>query len=118
MEEHRKFPRIPVKWRVALVKDHHRGEIYHGLTHEVSAEGMSILCDHNIYTDDDVTVLLAVPPLHPGKKEKILEIQCAMVYTVLSSFGLGFRIGIKFLHFKRNGAKYLREYMEKRGRGI
>lgn len=114
MEEHRLHPRIPVRWRVALVKDHKAGEIYHGFSNEVSLEGMSIICDHNIYTEDQITVLLAVPPLHPGKKEKILEVHGAMAYTVLCSSGKGFRIGITFEHFKRNGAKYLREYLEKR----
>ncbi len=117
MEEHRKHIRIPAKWRVALVKDHHSGEIYHGNSLEVSVEGMSIISDHNIYTEDDVTVLLAIPPLHPGKKEKILEVQSSMIYTVLCSSGKGFRIGVKFLHFKRGGQKYLREYLEKRVQG-
>lgn len=113
----RKHLRIPARWKVALVKDHQSGEIYHGLTNEVSPEGMSIISDHNIYTDDDITLLLALPPLHPGKKEKIIEVQGRMVYTVHCSSGKGFRIGVRFGHFKRDGAKFLRQYLEKRVQG-
>ncbi len=59
-------------------------------------------------------MLLAVPPTIIGQRETIIEILCNMVYTVLDSEHSRFRIGIRFVHFKRNGKELLEEILSKR----
>lgn len=113
--EHRKQIRHPVHWRVAIV--HHvgdRNDIYHGRTHDLSAWGAGILVEHNIFMMGEVVMLLGVPPVNPGQKETIIEIQCRMVYTVLDSEENLFRIGIRFLHFKGDGKKVLTDILSGR----
>ena len=113
--EHRKHYRHPVHWRVAIVhKKGDKNDIYHGKTHDLSVWGASILVDHNIFMMSEVVLLLAVPPLHMGQKETIVEIECRMAYTVLDSEQSQFRIGIRFLHFKGEGKHILSDILSKR----
>ena len=115
--EHRKHFRHPVHWRVAIVhKVGDKNDIYHGRTHDLSARGASILVEHNIFMMGEVVMLLGVPPLNPGQKETIIEIQCSMVYTVLDAEQKLFRIGIHFLRFKGDGKKVLTDVLS--GRAI
>jgi hypothetical protein len=62
----------------------------------------------------EVVILLAIPPVHMGQKETIVEIQCRMAYTVLDSEQSQFRIGIRFLHFKGEGKRILSDILSKR----
>ena len=113
--EHRKHYRHPIHWRIALVhKNGDKNDIYHGRTHDLSLWGASLLVDHNIFMMSEVVLLLAIPPLHMGQKETILEIQCRMVYTVLDSEHSQFRIGIRFLSFKGDGKRILSDILSKR----
>lgn len=113
--EHRKQYRHPVHWRVALVhKTGDKNDIYHGHTHDLSTSGASIFVDHNIFMMSEVVLLLAIPPLHMGQKETIVEIQCRMAYTVLDSEQSRFRIGIRFLRFKGDGKRILSDVLSKR----
>lgn len=113
--EHRKHYRHPIHWRIAIVhKNGDKNDIYHGRTHDLSMWGASILVDHNIFVMTDVVLLLAIPPLHTGQKETIVEIQCRMVYTVLDSEQSRFRIGIRFQQFKGDGKRILSDVLAKR----
>jgi len=113
--EHRKHYRHPIHWRIALVhKNGDKNDIYHGRTHDLSVWGASILVDHNIFVMSEVVMLLAIPPLHPGLKETIVEIQCRMAYTILDSEQSRFRIGIRFLRFKGEGKRILSDILSKR----
>ena len=113
--EHRKHYRHPIHWRIAIVhKNGDKNDIYHGRTHDLSAWGASILVDHNIFMMTEVVMLLAIPPLHTGQKETIIEIQCRMAYTVLDSEQSQFRIGMRFLHFKGEGKRILADILSKR----
>ena len=113
--EHRKHFRHPVHWRVAIVhKKGDKNDIYHGRTHDLSTTGASILVDHNIFVMSEVVLLLAIPAFHMGQKETIVEIECRMAYTVLDSEESQFRIGIRFLHFKREGKRILSDTLSKR----
>lgn len=113
--ENRKHYRHPIHWRVAIVhKNGDKNDIYHGRTNDLSAWGASILVDHNIFVMSDVVMLLAIPPLHTGQRETIVEIQCRMAYTVLDSEHSQFRIGIRFLHFKGEGKRILSDILSKR----
>jgi hypothetical protein len=113
--EHRRHYRHPIHWRIAIVhKNGDKHDIYHGRTHNLSVWGANILVDHNIFMMSEVVMLLAIPPLHPGQKETIIEIQCRMVYTVLASVQSQFRIGISFLYFKEDGKRILSDILSKR----
>lgn len=113
--EHRKHYRHPIHWRIAIVhKNGDKNDIYHGRTNDLSVWGASVLVDHNIFMMSEVVLLLAIPPLHAGQKETIVEIQCRMAYTVLDSEQSQFRIGIRFLHFKGEGKRILSDVLSKR----
>jgi c-di-GMP-binding flagellar brake protein YcgR len=113
--EHRRLYRYPVHWRIALVhKNGDKNDIYHGRTHDLSAGGASVFVDHNIFVMSEVVLLLAIPPLHPGQKETLIEIDCRMAYTILDSEQSRFRIGLRFLHFKGEGKRILSDILSKR----
>ena len=113
--DRRKHHRHPVHWRVAIVnKNSVKNDIYHGRTHNVSISGVSILADHNIFFTTEVVILLAIPPIHQGLKETILEIQCSPTHTVLDSVCGQFRLGMQFTHFKEGGKRILSDVLSKR----
>ncbi len=113
--DHRKNKRYPFKWRVAIVfASVENEETYHGVTHDVSASGCSILTEHNIFSEEIVSVLISLPVEHPGGRRKLVEVQARMVYTVLSAGHQKFRCGIEFLKFKGNGRKLLTRAFEMR----
>jgi hypothetical protein len=113
--EHRKQPRYRVHWRVAIVHEKDgRNEIFHGRTHDLSLNGASIYSDHNIFVEEPVTVLLAMPPIAPDQSEIIIEISSRMVYTLLASNHHQFRIGLHFLRFKADGRKLLADNLANR----
>lgn len=110
-QERRDDRRYPLKFKVAMVYHQHEDTAtrptYHGVTNDISMTGLSIVLDHNIFNEGEVTVLLAIPPEHPGGAQKIIEATAKMVYTVHSSDHDAFRIGLWFCDFKRNGKELL-----------
>lgn len=113
--EHRQEKRYPFHWPVAIVFDSTESQdTYHGVTHEVSMSGCSILTEHNIFSDHTVSILVSVPADHPGAGRKVIEVKARMVYTVLSAGHQKFRCGIHFLNFKGNGRTTLDHVIEKR----
>ena len=110
----REHIRYPVRWRAAVVhKNVERNDIFHGHICDLSVSGASVFLHHNIFRPE-VVMLLAVPPLHAGQKETIIEIHCHMVYTVLDSDQSLFRIGLRFMSFKGNGESVLTKTLSKR----
>lgn len=102
--EHRKEKRHPFHWPVAIVFDSTEDQdIYHGVTHDLSLVGCAILTEHNVFSDQPVSILLSPPNEHAGGRRTIIEIKARMVYTVLSSGHRKFRCGIQFLSFKGKG---------------
>jgi c-di-GMP-binding flagellar brake protein YcgR len=113
--ERRKHYRHPIHWRIALVHENDdKHDIYHGRTHDLSVWGASVFVDHNIFMIAEVVLLLAIPPLHPGQKETIIEIECRMIYTILDNEQSQFRIGVRFLSFKGDGKRILSDILSKR----
>ena len=107
--------RHPVRWRVAIVnKSGGKHEIFHGRTNDVSLSGISILLERNVIFTSEVVVLLAIPPMHQGLKETIVEIQCALTHSVLDSVHHLFRLGMRFIHFKGDGQRILSDVLSKR----
>lgn len=114
-KENRKNPRYPLHWKVAIVYHDTDGRpTFHGITHEISLSGLSVLTDHNIFTEDVVTLLLAVPPLHQGLGNKIVEVRARMAYTVHSAGHDQFRIGLHFKRFKEGGRAFLETNLKER----
>lgn len=109
--------RAPLHLKVAIVYPRNPNgtphPTYHGRTNDVSISGVSVLVEYNVFTDEEVTVLLAVPPTHPGLPEKIIEVRARMVYTVFSSEHDTFRIGLTFRGFKRNGRTVLKSLLDR-----
>ncbi|MFA9274677.1 MAG: PilZ domain-containing protein [Candidatus Aquirickettsiella gammari] len=109
--EHRHHKRYLVKWRIAIVYEGGNGKkTFHGRVNEISMGGLSIHCDHNVFHEGKVILLLALPPLFVGVREKILEITCRMNYTILSK--KLFRIGLEFVEFRSGERKLLEERLE------
>lgn len=113
--EHRKAKRHPFRWPVAIVFDSTESQdTYHGTTHELSLAGCSILTEHNVFSEHQVSILLSIPTESPGGRRRVVEIKARMVYTVLSSGHQKFRCGIQFVNFKGNGRVTLARVIEKR----
>lgn len=109
--ESRVHKRYLVKWRIAIVYEGGKGKkTFHGRVNEISLGGLSIHCDYNVFHDGKVILLLALPPLNAGAREKILEITCRMNYTILSQ--KLFRIGLEFVEFRQGDRKLLEERLE------
>lgn len=114
----RSSPRYPMHWKIAVVFDEKvQRPTFHGITNEISLDGLSLLTDHNIFTEDTITLLLAIPPLHNGSRQKIVEIRARMIYTVHSSAHDRFRIGMRFIQYKGEGRKTLQTNLESRAIG-
>jgi c-di-GMP-binding flagellar brake protein YcgR len=113
--EHRYYPRHLVNWRVAIVNDGHEDRpIFYGRSHDVSLGGLSMLSDDNLFFDNSVIVLLALPPRNTGEREKIIEIRAHVIYTVLAASLQMFRVGVQFQEFKRDGRDVLDQYLASR----
>lgn len=114
-ENQRKFPRYPMQWKVAIVFDEaDRQPTFHGVTNEISQEGLSLLTDHNLFTEGPITLLLAIPPKNSAQRSKVVEIRARMIYTVHSAGHDRFRIGVHFERFKGNGRKLLETNLRER----
>lgn len=113
--EHRNSKRYPFKWRGAIVfPSIDQEETYHGVTHDISAGGCAVLTEHNVYSEETVSVLISLPAENPTGRHKVIEAQARIVYTVLSSGHRKFRCGIQFLQFKGNGRSLLTKAFAKR----
>lgn len=113
--EHRQEKRHPFRWPVAIVFDAtDAADTYHGVTHEVSLHGCSILTEFNVFSESPVSILLSIPAGHPGGRRRVIEIHARMVYTVLSSGHQKFRCGIRFVRFKGDGRASLKRQIDQR----
>lgn len=82
-------------------------QTYRGHTCDISQSGLSVIVDHNIFTTDEVTVVLALPPEQEGAPMKIVEATARMVYTVHSARHQAFRVGLNFVRFTGEGKQLL-----------
>jgi c-di-GMP-binding flagellar brake protein YcgR len=113
--ENRKGKRYPFQWQVAIVFDATENQdTYHGITKDISLGGCAVLTDHNVYSEQTVTVLIQLPPENPAGRAKIVEAKGRFAYTVLSAGHQKFRCGIQFAGFKGNGRKLLTEAIARR----
>jgi len=110
--EQRTYPRHLIDWRVAVVNENDADrKTYHGRACNISLGGVSILCEHNIFFAESVILLLSMPSRSPGSRPRIIEVTSQTLHTVLVLNQPQFRIGFRFLKFKRDGKRRLEEYL-------
>ncbi len=108
MEEKRREIRYPTRLKAVVVNEHSSGKnLYHGIVHDISTSGLSIVYDHNVHFSHLVIVLFSLPVTR-----RIIEVECRYVYTVHSSKHLNFRSGLTFTNFKRDGRRALMSWLE------
>ena len=111
IEDRREGPRFDLQLRLAVVyhqrDDAYARPVFHGRTHDICMSGLSIIVDHSIFHDGEVTVLLELPPAHAGAPQKIISSTTQMTYAVHSSKLNAFKIGMTFLEFRSDGRELL-----------
>lgn len=109
--DRRERPRVCLQLRLAMVYHQHMGcptpPTYHGRTHDICMSGLSMVIDRSIFHEDEVTLLLALPPVPAGEPQKIITSTAKMTYAIHSSKLKAFKIGMTFLEFKGNGKELL-----------
>lgn len=66
-----------------------------------------MVVDHNVFHDGEITVLLALPAVDAGARQKIITSTAEMTYAIHSSRLNAFKIGMLFLEFKADGKELL-----------
>lgn len=112
--ELRRHHRFLAQWRVAIVFQGGGSHTFHGITHDVGLGGLCMHSDHNLYSRQTVTVLLALPPTHPRERKKVIETEGRIIYSILSSGQKGFRIGVELMRFKNRDETVFRKYLTSR----
>ncbi len=101
--------RYLVRWKVIIVPEGEHNENIHGRVYDLCLLGMAIHTDCNYFVTGPCKVLIALPPLHKGGRERIIEVSARLVYNVLDGKAGSFRIGMRFIRFKKNGFDLLRD---------
>ena len=114
MEDNRVSPRCSIRWRCALVvEEHGRQETIQCRTNDVSSSGVSVICHRNIPPPKAVTVYLLIDPGDDTRPQVVVEAQGQIRNNVLSGQQGGFRLGIEFAKFARDGKQILQKYLPK-----
>jgi hypothetical protein len=69
--------------------------------------GLSLVADDNVFHEGEVTLLLALPPVHSWASQKIITATAEMTYAIRSSKFNGFKIGLTFREFKADARELL-----------
>lgn len=110
MKTNRTLARYHVRWKIALIFDEvEQKPTFHGRTHDLTLVGTGMLTHRDVFTDSPVVVLLAVPPLHRNRRQKVVEIRSRQIYSVYSGETSCFRLGLEFIAFKGDGLEVLKE---------
>ena len=110
MTINRNLARYHVRWKIALIFDEvEQKPTFHGRTHDLSLVGTGMLTHRDVFTDSPVVVLLAIPPLHRNRRQKVIEIRSRQIYAVYSGETFCFRLGLEFMEFKGDGLEVLKE---------
>ncbi|MDD5176665.1 MAG: PilZ domain-containing protein [Sterolibacterium sp.] len=114
MEDNRKSPRYPIRWRSAIVVEGHgKPETIQCRTNDISISGVSVICHRNISAPHAVTVYLLIDPGNENHPQVIVEAQGSIMNNVLSGQQGGFRLGIQFTKFAGDGKQVLLKYLPK-----
>lgn len=114
MDDKRKYQRYAIHWRSAiLVEERGEPETIQCRTDDVSISGVSVICHRNIPVPHPVTVYLLIHPGNENHPQVIVEAQGSIVNNVLSGPQGGFRLGIQFTKFARDGKQLLLKHLPK-----
>ena len=103
-ESPRKHPRYIVPWEVAIVET---GCVHSAVVADISISGVSLFSERNLQTSSNVALTIKIPMYRKGQ-EVIVGVECSVLYSMLSSDSYGkFRVGYKFLNFRKNGRQEL-----------
>lgn len=112
MEDSRKSPRCTIHWRCAIVVEAGgKQETIQSKTNDISSTGISIICHRNIYPPQTVTVYLLIDPGSENHPQVIVEAQGEIKNNVLSGQQGGYRLGIQFTKFARDGKQVLQKHL-------
>jgi len=114
--DRREVSRVRLQLRLAVIYPQRDGRpnqpIYHAKTHDICLSGLSMVVDDNVYHEGEVTILLALPPVHSWASQKIITATAVMTYAIHSSKLGAYKIGMKFLEFKEDGKRLLQEALQ------
>lgn len=109
--ERRESLRAPLRLRLAVVYPQQEGHpvrpIHHATTHDICMSGLSVVTEENFFHGDEVTLLLALPPVHAWAAQKIISVTAEITYALHSSKSNGYRIGLAFRKFEDDGQDLL-----------
>lgn len=101
LEHRRKFKRVPVRWKTAVVFDKAIDKpILHTQTHDLSVGGTAIHSNYDDLTGSYITLLLDQPILRSGEAPRMLKMRGQVVSSIRSAAMSGFRHGVKFVPSK------------------
>lgn len=114
MQDNRRSPRCAIRWRCAVVvEERGRQETIQTKTNDISISGVSVICHRNIPPPHAVTVYLLVDAGDDTRPQVIVEAQGSIMNNVLSGQQGGYRLGIQFTKFMRDGKQVLQKYLPK-----
>lgn len=109
--DRRECPRSCVRLRLVVLYPQIEGRpakpMFHGKTNDISMSGLSLIVDYNVFQEGEVTVVLALPPAHPGVPRKVVTATAEMTYAIHSSKLDAFKIGLAFRAFRGDGRALL-----------
>ncbi len=109
--DRRASPRVRLQLRLAVVYPQHESRpyrpIYHGTSHDIGMSGLSMVVEDNAFHEGEVTVILALPPVHSWAAQKVITLSAKMTYAIHSSKLNAYKIGMSFLDFKADGRELL-----------
>jgi len=110
--ERREGARLRLSLRLAIVQRQRAGRatppICHATTYDVGMSGLSMVIEENFLEDEEVSVLLALPPEHEWASQKVVTITAEITYAIKSSKANGYKIGLTFREFKGDAKALLR----------
>jgi len=92
---------------------HGKQETMQTRTNDISMTGVSVICHRNIPPPKAVTVYLLIDPGDENHPQVIVEAHGEIKNNVLSGQQGGFRLGIQFNKFARNGKQILEKNLPK-----
>lgn len=119
--DRRAAPRVRLRLRLAVVYPQHDSRhyrpIYHAASHDIGMSGLSMVVEDNAFHEGEVTIILALPPVHSWAAQKVITLSARMTYAIHSSKLNAYKIGMTFLEFKADGREQLQAALRRQLQG-